>query len=628
MWSSQFLSPPLSSSSFQSLPLSSRPLLWHLRNAENKKRFSRSCRAPMASLHNQVAPQNIDSCKRRALLILGISVFPLLPLKNEVFASEVEERNGNEKQNIEQGGSSSNPFLSLLNALGLLSSGVLAALYSLAQKEQSTSEATIESDNAIVSLERSFESKLLQQKEEQNKLLNKAKEEQLSLANRLESANSTITGLGRELQGEKQKIDQLQAHIGDLRLKLEKAEKEKDSLEENVKEKDSSIAALQGRVNLLSSEVKDKEETIQGLSSSLAQKDSDLTKLNTSYQQTRVEVDTLKSEIVNLNEELSKHRNELEQKNSMLEDLNVSVDSLKVERDDLKQKLNTLEHEFEGLRSSSEKKAADDRKLLEDRENELRQLKETYELSLKEADAKQAVISDLTKDRDALKKTLDMEAENMQSMKQELQLTKEALESSKQEASDLTMELSESRKSSSELEAELLKVQTEFSEEKESFQNSLNEAIKSLDEMKQQALTLSKDLEVSNSRISSLEEEREFLVNSLEKEKKLARDAQENLEDAQSVMARLGTERESFQKRAKKLEDDLASAKGEFLHLRAQANKQEREPVVNSESEEETDTQNGVNNGNTQLEQEGEAAVKTTAAPAKKTTRKKRASSR
>ncbi|KAL2932460.1 MAR-binding filament-like protein 1-1 [Bienertia sinuspersici] len=619
MWSSQFLSPPLSSSSFQSLPLSSRPLLWHLRNAENKKRFSRSCRAPMASLHNQVAPQNIDSCKRRALLILGISVFPLLPLKNEVFASEVEERNGNEKQNIEQGSSSSNPFLSLLNALGLLSSGVLAALYSLAQKEQSTSEATIESN---------FESKLLQQKEEQNKLLNKAKEEQLSLANRLESANSTITGLGRELQGEKQKIDQLQADIGDLRLKLEKAEKEKDSLEENVKEKDSSIAALQGRVNLLSSEVKDKEETIQGLSSSLAQKDSDLTKLNTSYQQTRVEVDTLKSEIVNLNEELSKHRNELEQKNSILEDLNVSVDSLTVERDDLKQKLNTLEHEFEGLRSSSEKKAADDRKLLEDRENELSQLKETYELSLKEADAKQAVISDLTKDRDALKKTLDVEAENMQSLKQELQLTKEALESSKQEASDLTMELSESRKSSSELEAELLKVQTEFSEEKESFQNSLNEAIKSLDEMRQQALTLSKDLEVSNSRISSLEEEREFLVNSLEKEKKLARDAQENLEDAQSVMARLGTERESFQKRAKKLEDDLASAKGEFLHLRAQANKQEREPVVNSESEEETDTQNGVNNGNTQLEQEGEAAVKTTAAPAKKTTRKKRASSR
>lgn len=41
--------------------------------------------------------------------------------------------------------SSPNPFLSLLNALGFLGSGVLAALYASLQKEKAASDANIES---------------------------------------------------------------------------------------------------------------------------------------------------------------------------------------------------------------------------------------------------------------------------------------------------------------------------------------------------------------------------------------------------------------------------------------------------------------------------------------------------
>ena len=96
-------------------------------------------------------------------------------------------------------------------------------------------------DAAIVSLEKNFESKLLNQQEEQNRLLDKAKEEQLSLMNRLELANNTISGLGQELQGEKQKIEQLQVDIGNLGMKLEITGKKKASLEEKLKEKESYI---------------------------------------------------------------------------------------------------------------------------------------------------------------------------------------------------------------------------------------------------------------------------------------------------------------------------------------------------------------------------------------------------
>jgi len=57
-------------------------LFIYFRNAEGKRKVSR---VPMASLHHRLGPQDIDSCKRRALLILGVSIFPFLPWKNEAF---------------------------------------------------------------------------------------------------------------------------------------------------------------------------------------------------------------------------------------------------------------------------------------------------------------------------------------------------------------------------------------------------------------------------------------------------------------------------------------------------------------------------------------------------------------
>uniref|UniRef100_A0A7C9EVV7 Uncharacterized protein n=1 Tax=Opuntia streptacantha TaxID=393608 RepID=A0A7C9EVV7_OPUST len=86
----QFLPPPPLSSSSSSGPfsLSSRPFFIYCRNAEGKRKVSR---VPMASLHHRLGPQDIDSCKRRALLILGVSIFPFLPWKNEAFEVDAVE---------------------------------------------------------------------------------------------------------------------------------------------------------------------------------------------------------------------------------------------------------------------------------------------------------------------------------------------------------------------------------------------------------------------------------------------------------------------------------------------------------------------------------------------------------
>lgn len=50
-------------------------------------------------------------------------------------------------QQTVQGDASQNSFLSVLNGLGIFSSGVLGALYALARKEKIATEATIESVN-------------------------------------------------------------------------------------------------------------------------------------------------------------------------------------------------------------------------------------------------------------------------------------------------------------------------------------------------------------------------------------------------------------------------------------------------------------------------------------------------
>ncbi|KAE8656963.1 hypothetical protein F3Y22_tig00116997pilonHSYRG00699 [Hibiscus syriacus] len=127
-------------------------------------------------------------------------------------------------------------------------------------------------------------------------------------------------------------------------------------------------------------------------------------------------------------------------------------------------------------------------------------------------------------------------------------------------ANDLTEEkavVSSLKKEQQALEKQILKDK----EERKSLETDLEEATKSLDE----------DIESSNAKISGIEDEKMVLYRTLTQQKNASKEAQENMEDAHKLMISLGKERDNG-KQVKKLEDELASAKGEILRLRSQIN--------------------------------------------------------
>ncbi|KAE8688580.1 hypothetical protein F3Y22_tig00110963pilonHSYRG00110 [Hibiscus syriacus] len=161
----------------------SQSLHFNLRNAESKRR--RSFRPPMASLSHQ-DPNDHVSSKRRAVLLMGISILPLLQLRGNAIEvstlmpfrkkrrnippngsgtttlglfgyeneaqSELNKPEGNRKAEEAQGNSPSNPFLSLLNGLGIFGTSVLGPLYALVQKEKKATDESLESVSHIPSM--------------------------------------------------------------------------------------------------------------------------------------------------------------------------------------------------------------------------------------------------------------------------------------------------------------------------------------------------------------------------------------------------------------------------------------------------------------------------------------------
>ncbi|KAF5466653.1 hypothetical protein F2P56_016560 [Juglans regia] len=686
---------PSSSSSF------SQSTFFHscARNADTKRKNF----APMACLYHEDPNDGVHR-KRRAILFVGISVLPLLQLTARAFehlgAEERELKEPEENQEAEalQRDAPPNPFLSLLNGIGIISSGVLGAFYALGLSEKTATNAAVESmksqlkekEAVIFSLERHFDSKLLNEQAERTKQLRKAKEEQQCLLNQLNSANSVITGLGQELKNEKRLIQELKFQIHSLETSVSNARDDKKALEEDLKEKLDSSAVLEERINLLSLGLKEKEDNVQSLSTSLAEKELELNNLNFTNKQTKDELAKVHSEIQRLEVECLKNQKELELRNSMMDELNRRVSSLNFERDDSKKKLDMIQEEYNDLKSFSGKKAALDSKLLGEKEAELLQLNEKLELAMNEISGNQAVISDLTQERVNLREMLDRELNNVKHLKHELHVTKESLEKSMNEVSDLTNQLERSRDLCTGLEGEISRVQAESSEVRESLQKGLDEAklssemvameltsvkellkkreeelqivshelagvvengdslqkelvdvykraettandlkeekkvvsslnkelqalekqmlkdkeaqksletdleeaTKSLDELNRKALSLSRDIEKANSRISDLEDEKEVLYNSLTGQKNASKEAQENMEDAHNLIMRLGKERESLEKRANKLEEQLASAKGEILRLRSRINSSNA--IVNNQQPQQGEVEGNV----------------------------------
>lgn len=647
-------------------------------------------RTTMACIR-QEKPNEGVLCKRKAILFVGISVLPFLQLKAKPLEGLAIEKAGlgmaDQTQKAEQTlqrVTSPTSFLSLLNGLGIFSSVLLGALYALTRKEKVAAEAIIKSlinkvnekEAAIDSLEKSFESKLQNEKEERDKQLKEAKEEQQSLMNQLRSANDTATRLEMELQHEKRLVEDLNFQIESIHSQLTKAEKSKKELEEKLKDKVNSLEVRQERITLLSADIKDKEDIIRDLNFTLSAKESDLRKLNSTYEQKKDELAGANSEITRLKQEFLRNEKELELMNGVVDGLNTQISSLIKHKEDSIQKFDAIQTEHDALKSSSEEKAAADAKLLGERDYDLHQLKEKIGIAFTELSRNQLLVSDLTKEKEDLRKMLDIELNHVEKLKSELQTTQENCEKSRDEISDMRKQLQQSRSLCLDLELGVSEVKAEFSKAKELFNlkfdeakhssevlsselksakdvlkknkdelqvaslelaaaaennnilqkelvdvykkaesathdlneekkvvTSLNEelqdleqqilsdkesrkslemdledATKALGEMNRNALLLSRELEMNNSKISSVEDEKNVIYNSLLEQKQFSQEARENMEDARSLIMKLGKDNENFGNRAKKLEDELGLAKGEILRLRSRINSS-RAPV-------------------------------------------------
>ncbi|XP_022724885.1 MAR-binding filament-like protein 1-1 isoform X2 [Durio zibethinus] len=575
MVSSCYLQTPISNSQLPSS--SSQSVIFNFRNAETKRR-KRSIRPPMASLTH-------ENSKRRTVLFVGISILPFLQLRakalegstlktelnkleeNQIAESGLNKPEENQKIEEARGDSPSNPFLSLLNGLGVFGAGVLGALYAFVRKEMKATDETLElmkiklqgKEAEFFKMEKDFESKLLNEREERTKQLKEGKEEQLSLMDQLNSANTTIKGLGQEVKNEKKLIEKLKVQIDSLQSNLSKDGEEKISLEQKLKEKLESVDVLQEKINLFSSELSDKEGDIQKLSSSLVEKESDFKNLNTTYKQTKEELGKAHLEIEGLKEELLRNQSELESKNSAVDELNARISSLMVERDNSKEEFGALQKDYNDLKLSSENNSAADAKLLGEREKEIHLLKEKLELALNDVSENKAIIVDLHKEREHLKRALEVEVQNVKNLKEELQLAEKTLLKPRSGVSDLSNQLKQSINHCKELESEVSRVRAEFDEANRKLHDSLDEA-KQSGEVLASELTTAKELlkktreelQISSHELTSMTENRDSLQMELLDVYKKTESTANDLKEEKNIVSSLNKELQVLEKRIAK----------------------------------------------------------------------------
>ncbi|XP_073138272.1 MAR-binding filament-like protein 1-1 isoform X4 [Henckelia pumila] len=541
---------------------SSRLPFYYPRNAVCRRKN----KATMACLQENSKNGNICNCTRRAILFVGFGLVQFLgtradavdgyvvgwnrrgrarnrlsiekntdtrtqentePRMQENTESETQESTELETQyriqNAEQTvtetpspstSTSSNPTFSVINSIGVLSSGVLAALYSSTMKEKATSDATIESvktklkekEAAITSLEKKFESKMLKNEEARNKDFARANEMQQSLINRLNTANEKKMAFHEEQLGEREK----QFHEIEERLIVALDEVKKDGV----------------------------------LISNLTQENQDLSeKLEAELKSVKI----LEQELKIALEMLEKSRNEasdlskqLQKSRSLCLELEAEVSKVKAE---FTKAWEALQREIDESKEGEESLAG-----------ELLSVKELL---------------------GEMNEKLRMTSQEMAAAEQKCDSLEKELIDASRKAEAAAEALMEERKIVSSLNYELLVLETEISRNKEAhkiLEADLEATTRSLGEKTLNESTLLRNLESANSTIFSLEDENNALHKSLDEQKQANHEARKNLEYATNVVMELGKELESLEKRGKKLQQELAYAKGEILQLKSGIN--------------------------------------------------------
>ncbi|KAF3326952.1 MAR-binding filament-like protein 1 isoform X1 [Carex littledalei] len=448
-------------------------------------------------------------------------------------------------------------------------------------------------------------------------LIAKSKEDKSSLEENIrdklemiKALEDKISSINLEISEKEQGIKELSSALSTKEAEFEKLKLNFDATKEKLQQAISTIEQLKGEISSTREELSERDSLINSLNEKILLLDAEksemeikIEELIRDYENLRVFSEKRASTDLDLLTKKDENLRELEEKlSAALAEINnghAKISELERERDETKFMLEkeaeiakNLQNALDSTKEALEASKLEASKLFDG----LGEMKKSYEEllgnislitnefseekkilagKLEESNsAMKALITDLTSVQDAFNKSQESLAatnseltavtEDCENLKMELVETYKKLESANLELKEEKKLISTMNK---EIEALVRKINAD-SDVRKALESDLDEATRSLDEMNKSAMLLSRELENTNGRNGTLEAEKAMLLKALNDEKDASKHAKENLEDAQNVIDRLGGERESLELRVKRLEEELASAKGEILRLR------------------------------------------------------------
>jgi chromosome segregation ATPase len=471
------------------------------------------------------------------------------------------------------------------------------------------------------------------QLERENKMVEEF-EEQVERLNaditRVQNDNRTLE---LELKEKKRKINDLEDNVTLTIANVQEKEKEIESLRFSLREREKESAEFssnieQMRKSLLQAEaqIKEFQQELDSAQKELGLKDSSIKNLSERLASAVVEREDNKEKLVMLHQELNQMKLKFDKD---LVSARQAVFAKQEEINQLKEKLNIAYDEAkkkDGILAGLQEESSTLKSLLEEEKTNVKHLSSELQRSIESLEALQSKVitlsSELTttkrvqaqveseiarlqNDRDAMRDSLEEKVHEAEQtsikLSSELASVKKALntarndllflnkkledstvsyENIKQELSQArkTVEvtstaLNEEKKVVAALSQELEASEKSLLEEKEGrrvFHRDFEEVTKSMEDMRICLVSLSEELEIAKSKINSLETENASLYESMKQEKHLSKELQESAGHANKILMKLGREKETYVKKARKLEEELSSAKGEILRLRKQ----------------------------------------------------------
>eukprot|EP01018_Ginkgo_biloba_P039299 Gb_07855 [translate_table: standard] len=468
-----------------------------------------------------------------------------------------------------------------------------------------------------------IEKKLVQELEVQVPRLDteitRVKKDNLTLEAELKEQQSRVRNIGDQVKMANANLQEKEKEIESLRFSLRKTEKESADFSAKSEQARKALLQAEAQIQELKQEMATAEKDLglkklslkelsERLASSVAEREDTNEKLSMLHEElnqmklsndrdlasARQAIFAKQEEVKQLKEKLDIAFKEGKQNRRIIIGLQEENGSLKAllqdEKANVKHLNGELERSIESFETSRSKVATLSSELTASKQVQAQLEAEMTKLQ-KDKDAMCGALeerlheeelssSKLSNELDSVKKALDTSRNELLFLNKKLKDSMDSYENLKGKLSQVSKTaettiaaLNEEKKVVAALSRELEASERTLLEEKEDrrlLQRDFEEATKSVDDLRSCLMSLSEELEAAKSQINFLDTEKASLYESLKEQKRLSQEVQESAENAKSVLARTGKEKEAYLKRAKKLEVELSSAKGEILRLRKQ----------------------------------------------------------